>query len=261
MQQPVIIHTNLYTNKAILVLKYFIDQYMRTDYRGVDSYTWVIGDSYSSCIDIYQEANGEVVLKIECRDIYYFNKSSWRTRINKPLLARMFFINQFGKKVKNLLNYAVEKLEPNKSNSSTEYWKKYWNCACDIQIDATCKRWVRSSISYSYHNLNVTFGDLKAIYEVMLGRKRMLNYITDTQRSELIGKKRNLVETELELSRRSQLKQIKDEYEATNASINSQYNDELRKFKDELNKKYNKFRDEAHNEYKLKYDELLSMKF
>lgn len=228
----------IYTIKAKTVLENFIYNYLyNPGSRGVDCYSWD-----ETVISFSQAPNGEICLNIKKENDWRIQRSSWRARYN-VIIAKKFFIYSIEKACKRIIKrvYNDVKLE--------------WNINCKTNLDY----YQRYAYSGYYKNTHVTVGDLKAIFETMLGRKHMIKKITNEQRETLIGHKRNPIETELEIARLDEIERITDEYNAERQKLDKERQAEYNTFYAKLDKKYDELKYIAKEKYAKKLSELNSM--
>lgn len=212
----------IYSQRGADVLAYFIKHYIPRD-RGVAHFTW--GD----IIKFEQQPDGEICLQIDT-NYWYYHRSSWYSR-KTVIDAKNFFVGQLRKYAMIFVNNELRK---NKSLHENETIEDIWNSNCTIPL----LQHSYYSVSFDERNNMPAIGDLKSLIEAMLGRKRMVKHITSDQIANIIGIKRNPIETELETARRDEIKRINDTYHNYMRDLNSRYNDELDNFKKILTIKY-----------------------
>jgi len=212
----------IYSQRGADVLTYFIKHYIPRDH-GVAHYTW------RDIIKFEQQPDGEICLQIDT-NYWHYHRSSWYSR-RTVVDAKNFFIGQIRKYA---MIFVDNELRKNKSLHENEKTEDIWNSNCTIPL-----------LQHSYYsvlsddrNKIPTIGDLKSLIEAMLGRKRMVKHITSDQIVNIIGIKRNPIETEFETARRDEIKRINDTYHNDIGALDSQYYTELKDFKEKLKIKY-----------------------
>lgn len=228
----------IYTIKAKTILENFVYDYLyEPESRGVDNYSWD-----NNVISFSQVPNGEICLNIKKEDDWRVQRSSWRARYN-VITAKKFFIYSIEKACKHIIKCAYNDV------------KREWNINCKTNLD------YYQSYAHSgyYKNTHATVGDLKAIFETMLGRKHMIKKITNEQRETLIGHKRNPIETELEIARLDEIKRITNEYKSERQKLDNERQAEYNAFYIKLDKKYDELKHIAKDKYEKMLSELNSM--
>lgn len=212
----------IYSQRGANILDHFIKHYIPRG-RGVAHFTW--GD----IIKFEQQPDGEICLQIDTKYWYYY-KSSWNSR-KTVVDAKNFFIGQLRKYAMMFVKAELTKNKSLHENATTE---DIWNSKCRIPL-----------LQHSYYSVSLddrnnipTIGDLKSLIEAMLGRKRMVKHITSDQIANIIGIKRNPIETEFETAKRDEIKRINDTYHNDIRALDSQYNAELNDFTEKLRTKY-----------------------
>jgi hypothetical protein len=246
MDNKITIHLGFYTKYSKDVLTHFISTYM---YRqgGIATYTYL-----SAVCNVEQEADGEVVLKIDTNN-WQYSRSSWRSRASNMVSMKQFFVGQFVKCIKKQLipdiRYYNNEL---KSIEFDEVESRLWNINCH---EYTLKSFAIDDNVYS----NVTLSELKIMWYVMTGSKQFKKKISNELFNKIVGHARDPIQTEMEITRRNELCRLINERNDKNSELYRLEREEKRKMENEIENKYERLRKENSKEYDAKIAELEQM--
>ena len=243
MNNSFIIHLGFYTKYSKDILTDFINSYM---YRmgGIATYTY----HYNVC-KVEQEPDGEIVLKIDT-DNWQYSKSSWRSRSSNIASMKQFFIGQFVKCIKKHIipdiKYCNDEL---KSITFDEVESRLWNINCH---EYPLKTFVVDNNVYS----DITLSELKIMWYVMTGSKQIKKKISNELFNKIVGHTRDPIQTEMEITRRNKLCELKIECNNKNSELYRLEREEKRKMEAEIESKYARLRSENNEAYDAKIAEL-----
>lgn len=218
----------LYTEKSRAILCAMRDKMLGTS--GVDAYTWK-----SDITHFETDFNGQIVMTINT-DHWKFRWTSWRTR-KTPQKIKQFFRNQFEQKIQQI----IREIAQYSQQDVESFMDIAWSTKCD-QIAFTIT---------NAESIDVTFGDLKAIFYALGEIKQLKTKCTKDQFEKLIGEPRDPFQTEMERMRRDEINNIIAEYKAKIDNTWSIQQAEMNSMRDAIRAKYeaeriqlNKERDE-----------------
>lgn len=222
---------NLYTEKSRFILCAMRDKMLRPS--GVDSVTW--GENITQ-FEI--DCSGQIVMAINT-DNWRFKWSSWRTR-RTPQKIKQFFRNQFEQKIRQIIREVAQ------------YAQQDVESFMDVAWSTKCDRVAFAMVNQTNGKLmDITFGDLKAIFYALGEIKQLKTKCTKDQLEKLIGEPRDPFQTEMERMRRDEINNIIAEYKAKIDNTWSIQNAELDSMRNTIRAKYeaervqlNKERDE-----------------
>jgi hypothetical protein len=207
---------NLYTEKSRFILCAMRDKMLRPS--GVDAYTWK-----SSITNFETDFNGQIVMTIDT-DTWKFRSTSWRTR-RTPQKIKQFFRNQFEQKIRLIIREVAQYSQQDVES----FMAVAWSTKCDQ---------IAFNIVMNDAVIDISFGDLKAIFYALGEIKQLKTKCTKEQLEKLIGEPRDPFQTEMERMRRDEINNIIAEYKAKIDNTWSIQNDELNSMRDAIRAKY-----------------------
>ena len=207
---------NLYTEKSRFILCAMRDKMLRSS--GVDSVTW-----RENITQFEIDCNGQVIMSLNT-DTWCFHRSSWRTR-RTPQKIKQFFRNQFEQKIRLIIREVAQYSQQDVES----FMAMAWSTKCDQ---------IAFNIVMNGKAIDITFGDLKAIFYALGEIKQLKTKCTKDQLEKLIGEPRDPFQTTMEHMRRDEINNIIAEYKAKIDNIWSIQNAELDSMRNAIRAKY-----------------------